>query len=96
MLSAAGCGGVPPYPGIPPEQSFYNNLTVSGGPAPVRAYSEELLADVLVGKIEPVRTPLGLIEWPMVASAEVSLSRLFDPTAGDASDRPVLPVRRGA
>ena len=31
--------------------AFYGNLTVSGGPAPVRAYIEELLPDVLEGRI---------------------------------------------
>jgi threonine dehydrogenase-like Zn-dependent dehydrogenase len=40
---AVGRVGVPHYPGIPPEQSFYSNITVSGGPAPVRAYIEDLL-----------------------------------------------------
>jgi threonine dehydrogenase-like Zn-dependent dehydrogenase len=35
------------------ETAWYNNLTISGGPAPVRAYIEELLRDVLDGKIEP-------------------------------------------
>jgi threonine dehydrogenase-like Zn-dependent dehydrogenase len=34
---------------------FYKNITVSGGPAPVRAYIEELLPDVLEGRIEPGR-----------------------------------------
>ena len=34
---------------------FYNNVSVAGGPAPVRAYIEELLPDVLEGKIEPGR-----------------------------------------
>jgi threonine dehydrogenase-like Zn-dependent dehydrogenase len=52
---AVGRVGVPHYQGIPPLQSFYNNLIVSGGPAPVRAYIEELLPDVLEGKIEPGR-----------------------------------------
>jgi threonine dehydrogenase-like Zn-dependent dehydrogenase len=52
---AIGRVGVPHYAGIPPMQSFYNNITVSGGPAPVRAYIEELLPDVLDGKIEPGR-----------------------------------------
>ena len=37
------------------QPSFYNNVTVSGGPAPVRAYIEELLPDVLEGRIEPGR-----------------------------------------
>ncbi|HWZ61490.1 MAG TPA: hypothetical protein VNX02_00590 [Steroidobacteraceae bacterium] len=34
---------------------FYSNITVSGGPAPVCAYIEELLPDVLEGRIEPGR-----------------------------------------
>src|SRR5439155_226901 len=37
------------------EPAFYNNVTVSGGPAPVRAYIAELLPDVLEGRIEPGR-----------------------------------------
>src|SRR5918998_692439 len=41
---------------IPAAQlTFFNNLTVSGGPAPVRAYIEELVPDVLEGRIEPGR-----------------------------------------
>ena len=41
---------------IPASQpAFYNNISVSGGPAPVRAYIEELLPDVLEGRIEPGR-----------------------------------------
>ncbi|PYO65514.1 MAG: IMP dehydrogenase [Gemmatimonadetes bacterium] len=48
--------GVPHYEAIPgSEPAFYNNVTISGGPAPVRAYIEELLPDVLEGKIEPGR-----------------------------------------
>jgi threonine dehydrogenase-like Zn-dependent dehydrogenase len=35
--------------------AFYNNITVSGGPAPVRAYINELLPDILDGRIEPGR-----------------------------------------
>ena len=35
--------------------AFYNNVTVSGGPAPVRAYIDEFLPDILEGKIEPGR-----------------------------------------
>jgi len=34
---------------------FYHNVTVSGGPAPVRTYIEELLPDVLDGTVEPGR-----------------------------------------
>jgi threonine dehydrogenase-like Zn-dependent dehydrogenase len=32
---------------------FRHNLTLTGGPAPVRAYMEELLTDVLDGKVNP-------------------------------------------
>jgi threonine dehydrogenase-like Zn-dependent dehydrogenase len=35
--------------------AFYNNVTISGGPAPVCAYIEELLPDILEGRIEPGR-----------------------------------------
>jgi threonine dehydrogenase-like Zn-dependent dehydrogenase len=35
--------------------AFRHNITVSGGAAPVRAYIEELLPDVLEGRIEPGR-----------------------------------------
>jgi hypothetical protein len=53
---AVGRVGVPHYEMIPAAQpTFYNNVTVSGGPAPVRAYIEELLPDVLEGRIEPGR-----------------------------------------
>ena len=37
------------------QTAFYGNITVGGGPAPVRAYIEELLPDVLEGRIEPGR-----------------------------------------
>ena len=37
------------------DTAFYNNVTVSGGPAPVRVYIDELLPDVLEGTIEPGR-----------------------------------------
>jgi hypothetical protein len=40
-------------PGV--QSAFYNNITVSGGPAPVRAYIEKLLPDIMEGKIEPGR-----------------------------------------
>lgn len=32
---------------------FFNNLTLRGGPAPVRAYMEELMEDVLAGTLDP-------------------------------------------
>src|SRR5256885_10071405 len=45
--------GVPQHEAIPgAEPSFYNNITIGGGPAPVRAYIDELLPDVLQGRIE--------------------------------------------
>ncbi len=53
---AVGRVGVPHYEATPASApAFYNNVTVGGGPAPVRAYIEELLPDVLEGKIEPGR-----------------------------------------
>ena len=53
---AVGRVGVPQEESIPASQpAFFNNVTVSGGPAPVRAYIEELLPDVLEGRIEPGR-----------------------------------------
>jgi hypothetical protein len=35
------------------QAAFFGNITVGGGPAPVRAYIEELLSDILEGRIEP-------------------------------------------
>lgn len=53
---AIGRVGVPHDVTIPAAQpTFFNNFTVSGGPAPARAYITELLPDVLEGKIEPGR-----------------------------------------
>jgi threonine dehydrogenase-like Zn-dependent dehydrogenase len=53
---AVGRVGVPQHESLPAsEPAFYNNITVSGGPAPVRAYIDELLPDVLDGKIRPGR-----------------------------------------
>src|SRR5436190_12344046 len=53
---AIGRVGVPHYAAIPlAGPLFYGNITVGGGPAPVRAYIEELLPDVLEGRIEPGR-----------------------------------------
>jgi threonine dehydrogenase-like Zn-dependent dehydrogenase len=37
------------------EASFFKNVTIGGGPAPVRAYIDELLPDILEGRIEPGR-----------------------------------------
>ncbi|HYQ30410.1 MAG TPA: hypothetical protein VER04_24440, partial [Polyangiaceae bacterium] len=53
---AVGRVGVPHYEAVPGAQAtFYKNVTVGGGPAPVRAYIEQLLPDVLEGRIEPGR-----------------------------------------
>jgi len=53
---AIGRVGVPHYNAIPASlPAFYNNVTVSGGPAPARAYIEGLLPDVLEGRIVPGR-----------------------------------------
>jgi threonine dehydrogenase-like Zn-dependent dehydrogenase len=53
---AVGRVGVPQDERIPAAQpTFYSNVTIAGGPAPVRAYIEELLPDVLEGRIEPGR-----------------------------------------
>jgi hypothetical protein len=53
---AVGRVGVPQHTEIPAAQStFFRNITIAGGAAPVRAYIEELLPDVLEGRIEPGR-----------------------------------------
>jgi threonine dehydrogenase-like Zn-dependent dehydrogenase len=53
---AVGRVGVPQQDSIPGAQpSFFGNITIGGGPAPVRAYIDELLPDVLEGRIEPGR-----------------------------------------
>jgi hypothetical protein len=61
-ISIARPGGSVGRVGVPQEQTipgsepaFYNNVTVGGGPAPVRAYIQDLLPDVLEGNIEPGR-----------------------------------------
>jgi threonine dehydrogenase-like Zn-dependent dehydrogenase len=53
---AVGRVGVPQEAAIPDAKaSFYANITISGGPAPVRAYMHELMPDVLEGRIQPGR-----------------------------------------
>jgi len=47
--------------------TFFSNLTISGGPAPARAYIEQLLPDVLEGRIKPGRVfdrSIGLDDVP--------------------------------
>jgi threonine dehydrogenase-like Zn-dependent dehydrogenase len=53
---AVGRIGVPQDETIPKAMpTFMDNVTIAGGPAPARAYIEELLPDVLEGRIEPGR-----------------------------------------
>jgi threonine dehydrogenase-like Zn-dependent dehydrogenase len=50
---AVGRVGVPEHDTTPTGIAFWKNASLAGGPAPVRAYIEELLPDVLEGRIEP-------------------------------------------
>jgi threonine dehydrogenase-like Zn-dependent dehydrogenase len=51
---AVGRVGLPQQEAIPTTlTTFFDNVTIGGGPAPARAYIEELLPDVLAGRIEP-------------------------------------------
>lgn len=51
---AIGRVGVPHYGPIDVSGAvFFQNVIVGGGPAPVRAYIDELLPDVMEGRIEP-------------------------------------------
>jgi len=59
-LSIARAGGAVGRVGVPQDEAmpvamptFFRNVTISGGPAPARAYFDELLPDVLSGKIQP-------------------------------------------
>ena len=65
---AIGGVGVPHYEGTPAsQQAFYANISVGGGPAPVRAYIETLMPDILEGRIQPGRVfdrTIGLEEVP--------------------------------
>ena len=61
-LAIARPGGAVGRVGVPQNESlvdsvptFFKNVTVSGGPAPARAYIEELMPDVLEGRIDPGR-----------------------------------------
>jgi threonine dehydrogenase-like Zn-dependent dehydrogenase len=61
-ISIARPGGAVGRVGVPQDETmpaslpaFYNNVTVNGGPAPVRAYIDELLPDIIEGRIEPGR-----------------------------------------
>ncbi|HMI69788.1 MAG TPA: zinc-dependent alcohol dehydrogenase family protein [Solirubrobacteraceae bacterium] len=53
---AVGRVGVPQEGTMPASlPAFFGNVTIGGGPAPARAYIEELLPDILEGRIEPGR-----------------------------------------
>lgn len=59
-LSIARAGGAVGRVGVPQDEqmpvampTFFRNVTISGGPALARAYFDELLPDVLEGKIQP-------------------------------------------
>jgi threonine dehydrogenase-like Zn-dependent dehydrogenase len=60
-LEIARPGGAVGRVGVPQEErmeagvAFWKNVSVGGGPAPARAYIDELLPDVLDGRIEPGR-----------------------------------------
>ena len=65
---AVGRVGVPQEKVIPDAVStLFRNVTISGGVAPVRAYINDLLPDVLAGRIEPGRVfdrTLGIEDVP--------------------------------
>jgi threonine dehydrogenase-like Zn-dependent dehydrogenase len=59
-LSIARPGGAVGRVGLPQDEdipearpAFFKNVTIAGGPAPARAYIEELMPDVLEGRIQP-------------------------------------------
>jgi threonine dehydrogenase-like Zn-dependent dehydrogenase len=52
---AIGRVGVPEHDTTPTSIAFWKNASMAGGPAPVRAYIDELLPDVMEGRIEPGR-----------------------------------------
>ena len=59
-IGIARPGGAVGRVGVPQEETmpaslpaFFGNVTIGGGPAPARAYIEELLPDILEGKIAP-------------------------------------------
>jgi threonine dehydrogenase-like Zn-dependent dehydrogenase len=61
-IGIARPGGAVGRVGVPQEETmpaslpaFFGNLTIGGGPSPARAYIEELLPDILEGRIEPGR-----------------------------------------
>lgn len=73
-LRITRAGGAVGHVGVPQEETiprarpiFTDNITISGGAAPARAYIEELMPDILEGRIEPGRVfdrVVGLEEVP--------------------------------
>ena len=59
-LGIARPGGAVGRVGVPQDEvlpeatpAFFKNVTIAGGPAPARAYIEELMPDVIEGRIQP-------------------------------------------
>ncbi len=65
---AVGRVGLPQDETIPLSRpTFFNNISISGGPSPARAYIPELLPEVMEGRIQPGRVfdrVIGLEEVP--------------------------------
>jgi len=73
---AVGRVGVPHYAATPlSQQAFYRNVTVGGGPAPVRAYIDDLLPDILEGRIEPGRVFDSSVSLEQVPAGYVAMDR---------------------
>lgn len=72
--------GAPQYDKVPMDFGvFLRNVTLTGGVAPARAYIDELLPDILDGRIEPGRVfdrTVGLEEIPAGYEAMAERSAL--------------------
>jgi hypothetical protein len=79
-----GFVGVPHGAQLPVQQLFDDNITVGGGVAPVRAYLDELLADVLAGRIRPGR----------VFDLELPLEQVAEAYAAMDERRAIKPLLR--
>ena len=58
---------------LPIRRLFDANVSVGGGVAPARAYIEELLADVLAGRIDPGRVFDAELPLEQVAGAYAAM-----------------------
>jgi hypothetical protein len=73
---AVGRVGVPHYAATPLSQkAFLRNVMVGGGPAPVRAYIDELLPDILEGRIEPGSVFDSSVDLEQVPAGYVAMDR---------------------